>query len=47
MKFREIAAAAVVVIACLFLIGSCVRWRFGECRSVGHGVAYCVMESAR
>lgn len=32
----------LVVIALCLLLGSCIRWRWNECRQVGHGAAYCL-----
>jgi hypothetical protein len=41
-------AVAVMCLAVLFLVGSCVRWKWNECRQVGHGVMYCAfVEMAR
>lgn len=44
MKILQITAIVVVV---LFVVVSCTRWKWGECRKVGHGVAYCVMDMGR
>lgn len=47
MKISERIAVGAVVILVILLIGGCIRWRWGECRKVGHGVAYCIMEQGR
>lgn len=36
-----------VVVLCGFLLVKCAAWRWNECRDVGHGVAYCVVEQGR
>lgn len=45
-KLTMLAGVALIV-AFLLLVGGCVRWKWSECRGVGHGVAYCVLEMGR
>ena len=33
---------AAVIVAFLLVVGSCTRWKWNECRGVGHGVLYCI-----
>lgn len=47
MRFSERLAIGVIVVSALLLIGSCMKWRWEECRGVGHGVAYCVWDAGR
>lgn len=37
------AATAMFLVLFVLLVGSCIRWRWNECRGVGHGVAYCLL----
>lgn len=47
MRWKETVGFIVAGLALLFLLGSCMAWRWNECRGVGHGVAYCVMDLGR
>jgi hypothetical protein len=46
-KIKTVLALLVIVCAVLFLVVSCVGWQWGECRQVGHGVAYCALQGAK
>lgn len=41
-NWRQVALVAGVIVAFLLVVGSCTRWKWNECRGVGHGVLYCV-----
>lgn len=47
MRIIERLGIALIVILFIALIGGCIRWRWSECRQVGHGVAYCVWDMGR
>lgn len=32
----------VIAIALMFGVSSCVKWKWSECRKVGHGKLYCL-----
>jgi hypothetical protein len=36
-----------VVLVVFLVIGGCVRWRWNECRKVGHGFLYCVLSASK
>lgn len=40
-------ALILVVGLILFSIISCERWKYNECKKVGHGAAYCIWKMGR
>jgi Ca2+/Na+ antiporter len=38
----QLAAMVLLIVALLLGIGSCTRWKWNECRGVGHGALYCI-----
>ncbi|QDJ96325.1 hypothetical protein Xoosp13_138 [Xanthomonas phage Xoo-sp13] len=42
MKWYERLWIGAGVLVFVLLIGGCIRWQWDECRSVGHGVMYCL-----
>ena len=42
-RLSENAFIAAVVIAFLLLVGSCARWKYKECKAVGHSTLYCIV----
>lgn len=43
-SLKKTVGAILLVVAVLFLVGSCTRWKWNECRKVGHGIAYCIIK---
>ena len=42
-----LVAVVVLVITVAAALGALIRWEYNECRGVGHGVAYCVVQLGR
>lgn len=38
----QLVGIVLLIAAFILLIGGRVRWQWGECRGVGHGVMYCI-----
>lgn len=32
--------AVILIVGILFLVNSCEKWKYNECKKVGHGTAY-------
>lgn len=47
MKLLQRLSAIAIVVVFLCLAGGCMHWRWSECRGVGHGIAYCLMDMGR
>jgi hypothetical protein len=43
----QIIVGIVFALVVLFLLGSCIRWEWRECRQVGHGKLYCFAQMGR
>lgn len=40
----QFIVGVLVGLALVFLVGSCIRWEWRECRQVGHGKLYCFVK---
>jgi hypothetical protein len=43
-RFLQAAIAILIFGAIIALPVSCARWRYNECRAVGHSWGYCFMD---
>jgi hypothetical protein len=39
----ETGFVVIVIVVFLLLVGSCARWKFNECKKVGHSTLYCIV----
>lgn len=47
MKIIERIIIVAGIIGILFLMKTCVAWKWNECRKVGHGAVYCAHDLSR
>lgn len=46
MRTSQTIFNTVFILMVLFVVYSCIRWEWNECRKVGHSVAYCLTHEA-